>query len=601
MKKKVGIDSSINTSPARTGGEWFLKILQALPIKYLFGTTGGGMPDIQDAMTEVRPPIWIQSLHEFPSVAAAMGYALAAEEPAVCLIDRVVGTANALGAFYAAHENYAPLVIFASQNLPAWGSGKQHDGNPREYGTHYHSWQSILPTPWTKWRYELAKLSLLPGSVLKAISLATAEPKGPVYMTLRQDLMAERVSASPIPSALSHKSKTTPDQDSIALAAQLLSKAKNPIIWAANMGRNSAAVPQLIALAEVLGCGVLDGRNFFNFPMEHPLFLGFYKSMQKNKFIEEADLLLNIEGCYEPPLTPPATCKVIDILPDLAVLQGGNGGDYGGTYYPADCRLIGDAAATLEKLISTLRNQGGLTASIVAERFRQTQGSHDRLLAEWSRERQQHLEDSPISPHRIAFELNKLWDEKTIWVDCTHSGRQALMQGISMNRAGTYFSNPSGHLGAMAGAAYGIALARPQEKVIATMGDGDFIFSNPAAVLWTCSHYHIPVLFLVFNNQCWGIEWPFIRDATLGLAASKQNYEHVDLSEPAISFTKLAESMNIQTETIAHAEEAARKLQWGIDKITEGEPVLIEIQLGKYTKGASSYQYVFTREQGSDS
>jgi acetolactate synthase-1/2/3 large subunit len=217
-------------STPRTGGEYFISILQKLGINYVFGTTGGGMPDIQDAMTEVRPPIWIQSLHEFPSVAASMGYALASEQLAICLIDRTVGTANALGAFYAAYENYAPLVIFASQNLPAVSSGKMPDGSTRTYGVHYHTWQSMLTTPWTKWRYELSNLEMLESSILKALMMAKHEPSGPVYMTLRQDLMAKKIDAKPTPIKKPLRGTVVADKKSIASAVKLLLEAEKPII-----------------------------------------------------------------------------------------------------------------------------------------------------------------------------------------------------------------------------------------------------------------------------------------------------------------------------------------------------------------------------------
>jgi thiamine pyrophosphate-dependent acetolactate synthase large subunit-like protein len=194
--RKLGSsDTQGNGLWARTGGELFLRLLQDSGIKYVFGTTGGGMPDIQDALTAVKPPTWIQGLHEFDSLSAATGYALASEEASVCLIDRVVGTNNALGAFYVAYENYAPVIVFASQNLPGLASGHNPDGGPRN-ALHYNSWQSILPTPWTKWRHELSNLDLLPQSVMKAFMIAKTEPQGPTYVTLRQDLMAAKVNQS---------------------------------------------------------------------------------------------------------------------------------------------------------------------------------------------------------------------------------------------------------------------------------------------------------------------------------------------------------------------------------------------------------------------
>lgn len=556
------------------------------------------MPDIQDAMTAVKPPIWIQCLHEFPTVAAGMGYALASEKTAVCLIDRVVGTVNALGALYAAYENHAPLAVFASQSLPASHVGHEVNGKPRTDAVHHHSWQSIFTTPWTKWRHELSNLDLLPTSVDKTLLTAGVEPTGPTYMTLRQDLMAQRLRSAPIlPLREPFLSKMAADQESIKDGAKLLANAENPVIWATHAGRHTSAVPRLVELAETLGCGVLDGRAFLNFPMNHPLFLGFQSYGQETPLIEEADVLLNVENYYEPPISPPEGCQVIDIYPDPAMLQGGAGGDYGGTLYPSRLRLVGDTTTILTQLTFAVRKilpKRGSKNSF-GESFEKNKAAHKRALSAWAEEVRCHLKDDPVSAYRIAHELNDLWDDRTVWVDTTITMRAALRKGIHLSKPGTYFTNPSGHLGVAAGEAYGVALARPTEKIIATTGDGDFIFGNPTAVLWTCSHYHIPVLYIILNNACWGIEWMFIEEATLGLAAKQRNYEFVDIHEPRVNFVRIAEAFGVHAETIEHPDETTEKLRRGMEMVSRGEPALIDVHLPKYTEGPSSYRYTFKR------
>jgi len=159
---------------ARTGGELFAKLLSLRKVNYVFGTTGAGMPDIQDALAVVKPPKWIQGLHEFTTVSAAAGYALASEGPGVALIDRIVGTQNSVGAFYAAYMNSAPLVVFASANLPGVPI---LTGEP-EY--HYHSNQAHFVQPWLKWHTENHSLETLASDMGKAFHLALSEPRAPL-------------------------------------------------------------------------------------------------------------------------------------------------------------------------------------------------------------------------------------------------------------------------------------------------------------------------------------------------------------------------------------------------------------------------------------
>ena len=55
-----------------------------------------------------------------------------------------------------------------------------------------------------------------------------------------------------------------------------------------------------------------------------------------------------------------------------------------------------------------------------------------------------------------------------------------------------------------AGAALGAKLARPDRQVIAVLGDGACMFSNPAAVHHASALHELPVLFVVMNNAMWG-------------------------------------------------------------------------------------------------
>ena len=61
------------------------------------------------------------------------------------------------------------------------------------------------------------------------------------------------------------------------------------------------------------------------------------------------------------------------------------------------------------------------------------------------------------------------------------------------------------------GAALGAKLAEPEKLVIATLGDGSYIFANPVAAHYAAHQHQLPVLFVVFNNSMWGA----VRRATM--------------------------------------------------------------------------------------
>jgi acetolactate synthase-1/2/3 large subunit len=68
-----------------------------------------------------------------------------------------------------------------------------------------------------------------------------------------------------------------------------------------------------------------------------------------------------------------------------------------------------------------------------------------------------------------------------------------------------YFGSSSASgLGWGAGAALGAKLARPDREVIAVLGDGAYMFSNPAAAHHAAALHELPVLFVIMNNSMWG-------------------------------------------------------------------------------------------------
>jgi acetolactate synthase-1/2/3 large subunit len=81
----------------------------------------------------------------------------------------------------------------------------------------------------------------------------------------------------------------------------------------------------------------------------------------------------------------------------------------------------------------------------------------------------------------------------------------ALRQYIPLSTPGSFYSlPPAGGLGWGLPAALGIRQARPDATVIATLGDGAYIFANPAACHQAAAAHGLPVLTIVCNNGKWG-------------------------------------------------------------------------------------------------
>ena len=74
-------------------------------------------------------------------------------------------------------------------------------------------------------------------------------------------------------------------------------------------------------------------------------------------------------------------------------------------------------------------------------------------------------------------------------------------------------SPPAGGLGWGFGAALGAKLAAPDAFVVATLGDGAYMFANPMVGHWVSATHNLPILTIVFNNSRYGA----VRSATLSM------------------------------------------------------------------------------------
>ena len=85
-------------------------------------------------------------------------------------------------------------------------------------------------------------------------------------------------------------------------------------------------------------------------------------------------------------------------------------------------------------------------------------------------------------------------------------------------RSETFYTMASGGLGFGLPAAVGVALARPDARVIALVGDGSAMYSIQA--LWTAAHLKLPMTVVVLNNRRYAALQEFA--PTFGFAAGAE-------------------------------------------------------------------------------
>jgi acetolactate synthase I/II/III large subunit len=343
-----------------------------------------------------------------------------------------------------------------------------------------------------KWDYELRDARQVDDVVHRAITIAQTQPKGPIYLTLPREVLA----APAVPGAIAmmdtpRPAPTGPGPDGAAVAqlADRIAAAKMPIIVATASGADPQTVAPLVRLCERFGIGYVEEQaRYLNFPAGHRLHLGY----QLAPVFKEADVLCFIE--CDVPWTP----GVAEPREDAFVAHAGV--DPAFSRYPmrshrADVAVTSTAAAFLAALAAALETR---TARIDAGRSERVARLATRLRGVAA---PVSTADAPITRDAVAAAVNQAVDEDTV----IFNEYWAPPAQLARTKPQTYFYlSSAGGLGWALPAALGAQLAAPERTVVALIGDGAYIFANPAACHHVSARYGLPVLTVIYNNARWG-------------------------------------------------------------------------------------------------
>ncbi len=487
------------TVPAKSVAEAYLALLADRGVDYLFGNAGTDFAPIIEAyshaaQTGVAVPQPILAAHENLAVAMAHGYGMVSRRIPAVMAHVSVGTANMICAsLNASRENVAMLLSAGRSPLTETGLLGSRDGYIHWAQEMYD--QAGMLREIVKWEYELRNAEQLPTVVDRALSIAASEPRGPVYLSLPREVISAPASdlEHHSPSRLSPASPAAPDANAIAAAARLLAQAKRPLIVTANAGRDAAAFAALARFAERFAIPVVQHRpRYLSLPSSHPMNLGF----NPTRLLQVADVILVIESDvpWIPSQSAPGPdCKVIQCGLDPLFAR------YPIRGFPGDVAITGGAAATLSALTAAL--DGQTDADAVALRKRWIKDERALLTAGWGAALKEAAGKAPLDPVWVSHCIDQAKDPHGVVIN----EYTLFLEHCAFESPDLYFGSSSASgLGWGPGAALGAKLARPDSQVMAVVGDGAFMFSNPAAVHHASALHNLPILIAVMNNAMWG-------------------------------------------------------------------------------------------------
>jgi acetolactate synthase-1/2/3 large subunit len=398
-----------------------------------------------------------------------------------------------------------------------------------------------------KWDYELRNASQVVDVVARAHEVSMAHPRGPVYLVLPREPLAASLPepAGPVkPRPLA--APTHPDPKAIGTLAEWLATAERPLIITSILPNE--AVPVLAHLAERCAIPVItQNPRSVCLPSSHPMHFGF----EPGTLLADADLIVVLDSDvpWIPQLqSPGAGVRVAHVGEDPFYVR------YPMRSFPSDLAVQAGVVNALTALTAAVEQRLQMAeARIAARRGR---------LAERMRNRRAQLAKDAGAGERISPEYLSRCIGECVGDDAIIFNEYPLRADhCAREKPGTLYAlGPAGGLGWGFGAALGAKLAAQDKLVVATLGDGAYMFGNPMVGHWVSSKYNLPILTVVFNNSRYGA----VRRATLsmfkeGVAGENDGRGFADL-DPAPAYDELARAQGAHAERVENPADLPEAL-----------------------------------------
>jgi benzoylformate decarboxylase len=580
-----------------SGGELVVAQARAAGVEYVFANPGSFESGLFDALVDVETMHVILGLHEGIVLSMADGYHRVTGKPAFVNVHAVAGTAQMLGQLYNANWDGSALVVTAGLLDSETGSDEVVLAAPPGFS------QKEIARPFTKMCWEVRDPGVLPLMVRRAFKVAMTEPRGPVYLAMKDSaLESKSVRARVLPAGrFMLRERSRPSKSAVEEAARMLVESRRPLLVIGDDVWKAEAQPELLALSEQFALPVADQvtaqaemvakglsmdspfRAFYSFPIRHAHYLGNFRA--DSEWMKRGVDLMVCVGCRD--FGDRAVLQTNDVPAGARVIRIGMNTSAMGRNYPTDLALVGNIKESLTELLEaiasflTAERRQAIASERAAEIAKLTTEERARVRAA----AQKNFGQSPIHPDEISQIMAESLDRNAVIV-CENPTAtfKPFAFGFREDEQ-TYVGTAGASLGWGVGAATGAKLGAPDREAVCFIGDGAVMYS--ASGFWTQARYNIPVLTIVANNQSYQTV-RLVYHGYQGKMAAKGHYGATYLGEPDIDFVALAESQGVRGEKVDNPRQLVPALQRGKSITRQGKPYLIEVATARYGPGGES-------------
>jgi acetolactate synthase-1/2/3 large subunit len=536
------------------GAQALLKCLENEGIEIMFGYSGGAVLPIFDALETIKTKIkFVMVRHEQGAVHMADGYARATGKPACVLVTSGPGAGNTITGIMTADMDSIPMIIITGQQV-TWMLGKDAFQEADIFG---------ISMPVVKHSYLVKATNDIPRLVKEAYHIATTGRQGPVLIDIPKDLSqgpfdGELDQEMDLPGYNPEKSFNF-DKAEVKAIAEAIKSSKKPLILAGQGAMLAKADVELKYFAETLNSPVTNtllGKGVF--PESHELslgMLGMHGTAYANKAIVEADLIISVGSRFDDRIIGQADkfgrlATIIHIDIDPAEI---------GKMIVPHYQCVGDAKAILTELNKHIER---LDSDDWVEKI---QGLKKKFPLSYKIH-------GGLKMQHVLDEFYQLTEGKAIMATDVGQHQMWAAQFYKCDKSFQWLtSGGAGTMGFGFPAAIGAQLGRPDDVVVAVVGDGGFQMTS--FELATAVIEKLPIIILVLNNHYLGMvrQWQELffdeRESGVDLVGNPD-------------FVKLAEAYGATGYNLKRPADVRKVLEKAIAH--RGGPVLINAEVTKH-------------------
>jgi acetolactate synthase-1/2/3 large subunit len=530
-----------------TAGAALMARLKAVGVDYVFANSGTDFPPIIEGLAEAAAtgmplPEALTIPHEHAAMGMAHGYYLATGRPQAVLAHTDVRLANcAIGALNA-HVEHIPVLLFSGRT-PTVEKGRFGARTvPIGWGQEMRD-QTSLVREASKWDYELRFPEQVPDVVDRAMAIAASTPRGPVYVSLPREVLCGPCPAEGLtepPRMRPHGAYPAPDD--IATLVWMIARAAFPVIVAQHGAGGAAGFAALARVARDWAIPVCQyWATQLALATDHPM----AAPWDPAPLLARADLVICLD------VLAPWMPEAQEPRPEARVVQLGPNPLSPRTpvrNFRADLTIASDIEPALLALEAALAAHRPAVAARFSEFSTANAAARGATLAAAAPD-----DAEGMTKAQVALALSKALEGEEATV---LSELGCPMPPMRLTHSQAWYQEPhAGGLGWSLPAALGMQLAHPDRLVVATMGDGTYMFANPVVCHQIAEALSLPVLILVLNNA----EWGAVRQSVLGLYpdghAARANRVPLTGLAPTPDFAMVARaSRALAFQATTHAE-----------------------------------------------